>query len=210
MRSRRSFLPATAHTYAPCLCMAHAYIKDGRKTLGLGSSIVTVMQPAESNRRKARHQRSRSEFCTPVFPFLVQDACDPRDSRTRTRERRRFRWCSFRAITWSSNSRRQFPTQRSSKVTSQNLLGLGGTMIRWAGKRPKNTAPRVEGRFMDGRSIDEIRNELERLMLEQLESLKAQTFGGLSQEELRQQKERLKRIREVSADFLAALKRTAG
>jgi len=26
----------------------HAYIKDGRKTLGLGSSIVTVMQPAES------------------------------------------------------------------------------------------------------------------------------------------------------------------
>ena len=36
-------------------------------------------------------------------------------------------------------------------------------MIRWAGKRPKNTAPRVEGRFMDGRSIDEIRNELERL-----------------------------------------------
>lgn len=83
-------------------------------------------------------------------------------------------------------------------------------MIRWAGKRPKNTAPRVEGRFMDGRSVDEIRNELERLMLEQLESLKAQTFGGLSQEELRQQKERLKRIREVSADFLAALKRTAG
>ncbi len=63
---------------------------------------------------------------------------------------------------------------------------------------------------MDGRSVDEIRNELERLMLEQLESLKAQTFGGLSQEELRQQKERLKRIREVSADFLAALKRTAG
>ena len=66
--------------------MAHAYIKDGRKTLGLGSSIVTVMQPAESNRRKARHQRSRSEFCTPVFPFLVQDACDPRDSSTRTRK----------------------------------------------------------------------------------------------------------------------------
>src|SRR3982074_733807 len=27
-----------------------------------------------------------SEFCTPVFPFLVQDACDPRDSRTRTRK----------------------------------------------------------------------------------------------------------------------------
>ena len=43
-------------------------------------------------------------------------------------------------------------------------------------------------------------------MLEQVESLKAQTFGGLSQEELRKQDERLKRIREVSADFLSALK----
>ena len=30
---------------------------------------------------KARYQRSRSEFCTPVFPFPVQDACGPRDSR---------------------------------------------------------------------------------------------------------------------------------
>jgi hypothetical protein len=61
---------------------------------------------------------------------------------------------------------------------------------------------------MAGRSLEEIRDELERLMLEQLESLKAQTFGGLSQEELRKQDERLKRIREVSADFLSALKNT--
>jgi len=38
---------------------------------------------------------------------------------------------------------------------------------------------------MAGRSLEEIRDELERLMLEQVESLKAQTFGGLSQEELR-------------------------
>jgi len=59
---------------------------------------------------------------------------------------------------------------------------------------------------MAGRSLEEIRDELERLMLEQVESLKAQTFGGLSQEELRKQDERLKRIREVSADFLSALK----
>jgi hypothetical protein len=43
-------------------------------------------------------------------------------------------------------------------------------------------------------------------MLEQVKSLKAQTFGGLSEEELRKQDERLKRIREVSADFLAMLK----
>jgi hypothetical protein len=61
---------------------------------------------------------------------------------------------------------------------------------------------------MAGRSLEEIRDELERLMLEQVESLKAQTFGGLSQEELRKQDERLKRIREVSADFLSALKNT--
>jgi hypothetical protein len=61
---------------------------------------------------------------------------------------------------------------------------------------------------MAGRSLEEIRDELERLMLEQVESLKTQTFGGLSQEELRKQDERLKRIREVSADFLSALKNT--
>jgi hypothetical protein len=61
---------------------------------------------------------------------------------------------------------------------------------------------------MAGRSLEEIRDELERLMLEQVESLKAQTFGGLNQEELRKQDDRLKRIREVSADFLSALKNT--
>jgi len=44
-------------------------------------------------------------------------------------------------------------------------------------------------------------------MLEQIESLKKQTFGGISKEELREQEERLKRIRQVSADFFAALKR---
>jgi hypothetical protein len=59
---------------------------------------------------------------------------------------------------------------------------------------------------MDDRSLKEIRDELEQLMLEQVESLKAQTFGGLSEEELRKQDERLKRIRELSADYLSALK----
>ena len=63
---------------------------------------------------------------------------------------------------------------------------------------------------MDGRSVEEIRRELERLMREQLESLEVQTFGGLGEQELQQQKARLNRIREVSADFLAALRRTAG
>jgi hypothetical protein len=60
---------------------------------------------------------------------------------------------------------------------------------------------------MDGRSTEEIREELEGLMQEQIASLKAQTFGGLSEEELREEQERLKRIRELSADYLAALKR---
>jgi hypothetical protein len=60
---------------------------------------------------------------------------------------------------------------------------------------------------MDGRATKELQEELTRLMLEQIESLKKETFVGLSGEEVRQQEERLKRIREVSADFLAALKR---
>jgi Sec-independent protein translocase protein TatA len=60
---------------------------------------------------------------------------------------------------------------------------------------------------MVGSSVRKLRKELNGLMQEQMESLKKQTFGGLSEEELRQQEERLKRIRELSADFLAALKR---
>jgi nucleotidyltransferase/DNA polymerase involved in DNA repair len=59
---------------------------------------------------------------------------------------------------------------------------------------------------MEGRTLKQIRDELQRLMQEQAESLKAQTFGGLTEEELRQQDERLYRIRELSADFLSALK----
>ncbi len=81
-------------------------------------------------------------------------------------------------------------------------------MIGCEPETPEETAPRGKGCFMDCRSVEEIRNELEKLMLEQLESLRVQTFGGLTEEKLHQQKERLKRIREVSADFLAALKRT--
>ncbi len=57
------------------------------------------------------------------------------------------------------------------------------------------------------RSPEELQNELRRLMLKHIESLKRETFGGLSKEEVRQQEEALKRIRELSADFIAALKR---
>jgi hypothetical protein len=61
-----------------------------------------------------------------------------------------------------------------------------------------------------GPSAEELRDELNRLMLEEIECLKKQTFGGLNEEELRLQQERLKRIREVSADFIAALQRQLG
>lgn len=60
---------------------------------------------------------------------------------------------------------------------------------------------------MGERSLKELRDELNRLMQEHIESMDNETFTGLNEEELRQQEERLKRIREVSADYLAALKR---
>ena len=60
---------------------------------------------------------------------------------------------------------------------------------------------------MNRRSLEKLRDELRGLMLEHIESLKTQTFVGLDEEGLRQQEELLKRIREVSAAFLAALKR---
>jgi len=62
---------------------------------------------------------------------------------------------------------------------------------------------------MQGRSAAEIRDELNRLLAEEIESMKRQTFGGLTPEEFREQETRLKRIRELSADYLAALKRSA-
>jgi hypothetical protein len=61
---------------------------------------------------------------------------------------------------------------------------------------------------MDGFSVEKLSEELERLMREQIESLARQTFLGISAEELQRERERLQRIREVSADFLEALKRS--
>jgi hypothetical protein len=60
---------------------------------------------------------------------------------------------------------------------------------------------------MNPRTVQKLRDELQRLMLEQIQSLEKEMFGGLNEEDLRQQEARLKRIREVSADFLAALER---
>ena len=60
---------------------------------------------------------------------------------------------------------------------------------------------------MDSPNVEELRDELERLMREHIDSMTKQTFLGISPEDLRQEKERMQRIREVSADFLEALKR---
>ena len=62
---------------------------------------------------------------------------------------------------------------------------------------------------MDGSSVEQLRDELERLMREHIESTQKRTFLGITPEELLQEKERMQRIREVSADFLEALKRTS-
>lgn len=57
-----------------------------------------------------------------------------------------------------------------------------------------------------GRVPQEIRDELQRLLAEQMENLKRHTFGGLSKDELDKEDELLHRIREVSAEYLAVLK----
>ena len=59
----------------------------------------------------------------------------------------------------------------------------------------------------ENRRLEKLREELQRLMLEQVESLKAETFAGASKEEKRKQDERLKHIREVSSALLSALKK---
>jgi hypothetical protein len=62
---------------------------------------------------------------------------------------------------------------------------------------------------MSGRSAAEMREELERLTGEHIDSMQAETFVPLSREELSLREERIKRIRELSADYLATLKRIA-
>ena len=62
----------------------------------------------------------------------------------------------------------------------------------------------------ENRRLDKLREELQRLMLEQVESLRAETFGGGSREEIRRQDERLKRIREISSDLMSALRNKKG
>jgi hypothetical protein len=76
-------------------------------------------------------------------------------------------------------------------------MGVGATSRGFPGEREK----------MHRRSLRSRAMNLDAFMLEYIESLKTQTFVGLDEEGLRQQEELLKRIREVSAAFLAASKR---
>lgn len=57
------------------------------------------------------------------------------------------------------------------------------------------------------RKVDEMRDELSRLMVEQIESLRMQTFGTQDPSSLREHEKRLKRIREVSAEFILAMRK---
>ena len=53
-----------------------------------------------------------------------------------------------------------------------------------------------------------LHDELRRLMLEHVESIKEETFLGVSEEEFQRHEMQLKRIRELSADYLATLERS--
>jgi hypothetical protein len=61
-----------------------------------------------------------------------------------------------------------------------------------------------------GRSTEEIRDELNRLMLKHIESVKKETFGGLSENARLEQTDLLKRIRELSADYILAMQNRDG
>lgn len=61
---------------------------------------------------------------------------------------------------------------------------------------------------MTERTAKELADELDRLMSEHLEHLRRRTFGLVSENEYQEQETRLRRIREVSADYLSALRRS--
>ena len=57
--------------------------------------------------------------------------------------------------------------------------------------------------------MDRLQQELDRLMQEHIESLQRQAFVTPSEEQLREADERLKRIREISAEYVALLTRVS-
>jgi hypothetical protein len=61
---------------------------------------------------------------------------------------------------------------------------------------------------MTDRTAQELGEELERLMREHLEHLRNQTFTWVSEEEYQKEEVLLRRIREVCADYLIAIRRS--
>lgn len=57
--------------------------------------------------------------------------------------------------------------------------------------------------------MERLQQELDRLMQEHIESLQRQAFVTPSEEQLREADERLKRIREISAEYVALLTRVS-
>lgn len=57
-----------------------------------------------------------------------------------------------------------------------------------------------------GRDLQEIRDEMERLLAEQIENQRSQTFGASTDDEWKKDEDFLHRMREISAEYLAALK----
>jgi len=60
---------------------------------------------------------------------------------------------------------------------------------------------------VENRSIDDLRQEMSRLMQEHIDSLKEQAFVAPKQEQIEKDRKRLERIREVSADYIAEMGR---
>jgi hypothetical protein len=60
---------------------------------------------------------------------------------------------------------------------------------------------------MSDPAVEELGRALARLMREYIDSVSRETFVQLTQEEVRQKTEHTNRIREVSAEYLAALKK---
>ena len=60
---------------------------------------------------------------------------------------------------------------------------------------------------MRRRSFEKVRDELNRLMAEQLESLRKGTLAEFQEVELRQEEDRLKRISEVCSELSAILRK---
>jgi hypothetical protein len=56
---------------------------------------------------------------------------------------------------------------------------------------------------------DDVRNELNRLMQEHIESLQTHTFVAPTDKQFRETEDRLKRIRELSSEYLIAMKKSA-